>query len=197
MCRLLEEPLVSGNDPFWSSGKRRPPFRRLPFLSTGSEDAIIPVAIRARGGGGGGGGGGAYFAGAGGGAGEDLAALQHQRDGLHLDRRRLGVALGPQVGHQFRPHAQRLAPLLETGKKKKRTAIRYHSRIRLYHPRIYHPAVYIGHFRPEPNFYIIKPSGYIIQPSSYIGHFEIALNCRCGCLRDTLPGSHSHTCLQT
>ncbi len=119
MCRLLEEPLVSGNDPFWSSGKRRPPFRRLPFLSTGSEDAIIPVAIRARGGGGGGGGGGAYFAGAGGGAGEDLAALQHQRDGLHLDRRRLGVALGPQVGHQFRPHAQRLAPLLETGKKKK------------------------------------------------------------------------------
>ena len=37
---------------------------------------------------------------------------------------------------------------------------------------IYHPAAYIGHFRPEPNFYIIKSSGYIIQPSGYIGHFE-------------------------
>ncbi len=49
------------------------------------------------------------------------------------------------------------------------------SRIRLYQPRIYHPAAYISHFRPEPNFSIIKPSGYIIQPSGYIGHFE-----RCG-----------------
>ena len=37
---------------------------------------------------------------------------------------------------------------------------------------IYHPAAYIGHFRPEPNFYIIKPSGYIMQPSGYVGHFE-------------------------
>ena len=37
---------------------------------------------------------------------------------------------------------------------------------------IYHPAASIGHFRPEPNFDIIKPSGYIIQPSGYIGHFE-------------------------
>ena len=45
-----------------------------------------------------------------------------------------------------------------------------YSRIRLYHPRIYHPAAYISHLRPEPIFYIIKPSGYIIQPSSYIGH---------------------------
>ena len=47
-----------------------------------------------------------------------------------------------------------------------------YSRIRLYHPRIYNLAAYIGHFRPEPNFYIIKSSGYIIQPSGYIGHFE-------------------------
>ena len=29
-----------------------------------------------------------------------------------------------------------------------------YSRIRSYHPRIYHPVAYIGHFRPEPNFYL-------------------------------------------
>ena len=57
---------------------------------------------------------------------------------------------------------------------------------------------------------MIKPSGSIIQPSGYIGHFERCErehlrawsrtnfpNCRCGCLRDTFPGSHRHTCLQT
>ncbi len=47
-----------------------------------------------------------------------------------------------------------------------------YSRIRLYHPRTYHPAPNIGHFRLEPNLYIIKPSGYIIQPSGYTGQFE-------------------------
>ena len=68
----------------------------------------------------------------------------------------------------------------------------------------------ILHFRPEPNFYIIKLSGYITQSSGYIGHFERCErehlcaesrtncpDCRCGCLRDTFPGSHSQTCLQT
>ena len=39
-----------------------------------------------------------------------------------------------------------------------------YSVIRLYHPRIYPPAAYIGHFRPEPNFYIIKPPDISSSP---------------------------------
>ena len=30
---------------------------------------------------------------------------------------------------------------------------------------IYHPAAYIGHFRPEPNFYIIKPPDTSSSPA--------------------------------
>ncbi len=74
----------------------------------------------------------------------------------------------------------------------------------------YHPAAYIGHCRPEPNFSIRKPpdissSSAVISATlrGAIGEHLRAEsrtncpNCRCGCLRDTLPGSHSHTCLQT
>ena len=79
-----------------------------------------------------------------------------------------------------------------------------YSRIRLYHPRIYHPAAYIGHFQPEPNFYIIKPpdissSSPVISATLRCEREHLRAlsrtncpNCRCNCLRDTFPASHSH-----
>ena len=99
------------------------------------------------------------------------------RSGRTARRRRPGRASG---SRQER-HAHQLAAAAHSPTRRRQrqrrcapSPLAFHrcSRIRLYHPRIHHPAAYIGHFRLEPNFYMIKPSGCIIQPSGYIGHFE-------------------------
>ena len=92
-----------------------------------------------------------------------------------------------------------------------RNPTRNYSRIPLYHPRHTSSSRLYWPFSAGTDFfYIIKPPDISPSPPvisatlrgarGNIGALraaQIALIARCGCLRDTFAGSHSHTCLQT
>ena len=52
---------------------------------------------------------------------------------------------------------------------------------------IYHPAAYIGHFRPEPNFSVIKPPDISSSPSVISATLRVAKG---NCLPPVSFGSH-------